>query len=71
MQYEKRYRQAVMSESIVVYQVNFSKDLIEEEFSQRTEEAPHYRQPDTLIANFCFLFLFDCCCQLLAFLHQF
>ena len=38
MQYEKRYRQAVMSESIVVYQVNFSKDLIEEEFSQRTED---------------------------------
>ena len=38
MQYEKQYRQAVMSESIVVYQVNFSKDLIEEEFSQRTED---------------------------------
>ena len=29
MQYEKQYRQAVMSESIGVYQVNFSKDLIE------------------------------------------
>lgn len=38
MQYEKQYRQAVMNESIVVYQVNFSKDLIEEEFSQHVTD---------------------------------
>lgn len=43
MQYDKQYRQAVMSESIVVYQVNFSKDLIEEEFSQRFEGEKEVR----------------------------
>lgn len=37
MQYDKQYRLAVMNDSMVVYQVNFSRDLIEEEFSQRLE----------------------------------
>ena len=50
MQYEKQYRQAVMNESIVVYQVNFSKDLIEEEFSQHVtddEEVKVYQNGST------------------------
>ena len=43
MQYDKQYRQAVMSESIVVYQVNFSQDLIEQEISQRMEGEKEVR----------------------------
>ena len=37
MRYEEQYRQAVLKDSVVVYQVNVSRDRIEEEFAQKQE----------------------------------
>ena len=37
MRYEEQYRQAVLKDSVVVYQVNISRDRIEEEFAQNQE----------------------------------